>query len=153
MTASAGPVTFLRHQVSWLVPVTGLALVAAVIAYVAGIGAARLLGAKLASFIGMAEVLFAILFAWLLLGQLPSVVQFTGGVLILAGVTGVRLDELRGPAPDTRPAPAGARWLRVKSSGPGAGRPAERPAGDDGPHGSGPDGGGLGEGRQAEALR
>ena len=97
MTASTRPVDFLHHQVSWLVPVLGLSLVAAVIAYVAGIGAARRLGAKLASFIGMAEVLFAIVFAWLLLGQLPSAMQFLGGAFILAGVTLVRVDELRGP--------------------------------------------------------
>jgi drug/metabolite transporter (DMT)-like permease len=97
MTASTRPVDFLHHQVSWVVPVLGLSLVAAVIAYVTGIGAARRLGAKLASFIGMAEVLFAIVFAWLLLGQLPSGMQFLGGAFILAGVTLVRVDELRGP--------------------------------------------------------
>ena len=96
MTASSRPVDFLHHQVSWAVPVLGLSLVAAVIAYVAGIGAARRLGAKLASFIGMAEVLFAIVFAWLLLGQLPAAMQFLGGAFILAGVTLVRVDELRG---------------------------------------------------------
>jgi drug/metabolite transporter (DMT)-like permease len=96
MTATASNVDFLGHRVSWIVPVLGLSLVAAVIAYVAGIGAARRLGAKLASFIGMAEVLFAVLFAWLLLGQLPSAVQFVGGAFILAGVTLVRLDELHG---------------------------------------------------------
>ena len=72
MKAAAADVVFLGHRVSWLVPVLGLSLVAAVIAYVAGIGAARRLGAKLASFIGMTEVLFAILFAWLALGQLVA---------------------------------------------------------------------------------
>ena len=97
MTASTRPVDFLHHQVSWVVPVLGLSLVAAVIAYVAGIGAARRLGAKLASFIGMAEVLFAIAFAWVLLGQLPSAMQFLGGAFILAGVTLVRVDEMREP--------------------------------------------------------
>jgi drug/metabolite transporter (DMT)-like permease len=97
MAASTRPVDFLHHQVSWLVPVLGLSLVAAVIAYVAGIGAARRLGAKLASFIGMAEVLFAIAFAWVLLGQLPSAMQFLGGAFILAGVTLVRVDEMREP--------------------------------------------------------
>jgi drug/metabolite transporter (DMT)-like permease len=101
MTATARNVDFLGHQVSWVVPVLGLSLVAAVIAYVAGIGAARRLGAKLASFIGLAEVLFAVLFAWLLLGQLPSAVQFAGGAFILAGVALVRADELR-PAPPLR---------------------------------------------------
>ena len=58
MTARATDVSFLGHRVSWMVPVLGLSLLAAVVAYVAGIGAARRLGAKLASFIGMAEVLF-----------------------------------------------------------------------------------------------
>jgi drug/metabolite transporter (DMT)-like permease len=108
LTASLGDVHVLGHQVSWIVPVLGLSLVAAVISYIAGIGAARRLGARLASFIGMAEVLFAILFAWLLLGQLPAPVQFLGGGFILAGVAMVRLGELRPhqPAPgaaQTRP--------------------------------------------------
>lgn len=71
-------------------------MIAAVLPYVAGIGAARRLGAKLASFVGLAEVLFAVLFAWLLLGQLPAPAQFGGGALILAGVALVRVDELRG---------------------------------------------------------
>ena len=59
--------------------------------------AARRLGAKLASFAGLAEVLFAIVFAWLLLGQLPTAMQIVGGVFILAGVALVRLDELGAP--------------------------------------------------------
>ena len=42
-------------------------------------------GSKLASFVGLTEVLFAVLFAWLLLGQLPTVMQLLGGVLIVAG--------------------------------------------------------------------
>ena len=116
LTATTGSVGFLGHRVSWVVPMLGLSLVAAVIAYVAGFGAARRLGAKLASFIGMAEVLFAILFAWLLLGQLPSAVQFLGGAFILAGVTLVRTDELKGsPAegpPDSPARVPGARRLR-----------------------------------------
>jgi drug/metabolite transporter (DMT)-like permease len=102
MRASTGDVQFLGHQVSWAVPVLGLSLLASVMGYVAGIGAARRLGARLASFIGMAEVLFAILFAWLLLGQLPSAIQFLGGAVILIGVTLVRVGELR-----AAPEPAG----------------------------------------------
>lgn len=89
-------VTLLDSQVSWLVPVLGLSLVAAVVAYVAGIAAARLLGARLASFVGLTEVLFAVAFAWLLLGQVPVAVQLAGGVLVVAGIALVRLDELRG---------------------------------------------------------
>jgi len=99
MSASTRDVDFVGHRVSFLVPVLGLSLVAAVISYVVAIAAARRLGAKLASFIGMAEVLFAVLFAWVLLGQVPTPVQFAGGALILAGVTLVRLDELRSATP------------------------------------------------------
>ena len=72
ISAGTGDVQFLHHRTSWLVPVLGISLVAAVFAYSAGITAARALGAKLASFLGLAEVLFAVLFAWLLLGQLPG---------------------------------------------------------------------------------
>src|SRR5664279_5081917 len=63
MHANVDDVDFAGHQVSWLVPVIGLSLVAAAIAYVAGIAASRILGSKLASFVGLTEVLFAVLFA------------------------------------------------------------------------------------------
>ena len=95
MHATFGQVDFSgTTRTSWLVPVLGLSLVAAAFAYVAGIAAARLLGAKLASFVGLTEVLFAVLFAWLLLGQLPGRMQLLGGVFIIGGVTLVRIDEL-----------------------------------------------------------
>jgi drug/metabolite transporter (DMT)-like permease len=93
LTASASDVTLLGHRVSWVLPVMGIALLAAVIAYSTGIAAIRRLGPKLASFIGMTEVLFASLFAWMLLGQLPSATQFLGGALIFVGVILVRVDE------------------------------------------------------------
>jgi drug/metabolite transporter (DMT)-like permease len=41
----------------------------------------------------MAEVLFAAGFAWILLHQVPTQMQFIGGLLILAGVVAVRLDS------------------------------------------------------------
>ncbi len=90
---SAAPVSLLNDRVSWLLPVLGLGVVAAAIAYVTGIEAARRLGAKLGSFVAMAEVLFAAGFAWVLLHQVPTGMQFLGGLLILAGVVAVRLDE------------------------------------------------------------
>jgi drug/metabolite transporter (DMT)-like permease len=99
LTVRTGQVTVLGHPVSWVLPVAGLALISSAVPYVAGIGAARRLGAKLASFAGLAEVLFAILFAWLLLGQLPTTMQILGGVFILAGVALVRLDELGAAQP------------------------------------------------------
>jgi drug/metabolite transporter (DMT)-like permease len=106
LAVSTADVTLVGQRMSWALPVLGLAVVAAVVPYIAGIGAARRLGARLASFAGLAEVLFAILFAWLLLGQLPTYLQFIGGAFILAGVTVVRLDEMRAPAAATESAGA-----------------------------------------------
>lgn len=87
------PVRFAGVAVPWWVPILGVGLISAAFAYVAAIGAARVLGSTLASFAGLAEVLFAILFAWLLLGQLPTWVQLLGGALIVLGVVLVRTDE------------------------------------------------------------
>jgi drug/metabolite transporter (DMT)-like permease len=86
------------HVVPWWVDVAALGLFAAAFAYVAGIFAARRLGSKVASFVGLSEVLFAVLWAWLLLGELPVVIQLLGGALILAGVVLVKLDEGPGQA-------------------------------------------------------
>jgi drug/metabolite transporter (DMT)-like permease len=99
LAAPRTDVVLLDREVSWLVPVLGLSLVAAVVAYVAGIIGARLLGAKVASFVGLSEVLFAVLFAWLLLGQVLSPEQLLGGVLVVAGIALVRIDELRAGFP------------------------------------------------------
>ena len=82
-----------HHRVSWVVPVLGLAVVAAAAAYALGILAARLLGARLASFVGLTEVLFAVLVAWAALGQAPRAGQLLGGVGVLAGVALVRAGE------------------------------------------------------------
>ena len=100
MQANTDDVVLAGRQVSWLVPVLGLSVVAAAFAYVVGISAARKLGSKLASFVGLTEILFAVLFAWLFLGQLPTVIQLLGGLLIVAGVALVRIDELREPGSD-----------------------------------------------------
>lgn len=97
LEARFGDVELGPVSTSWVVPVLGLALVATVLSYCTGIAAARRLGATVASFVGLTEVLFAVLFAWLVLGQLPTLNQLFGGLLILAGVTAVRVDELRRP--------------------------------------------------------
>ncbi|WP_422754358.1 EamA family transporter [Micromonospora sp. WMMD708] len=95
LRATFGAVDFAGQRTSWLVPIVGLSLVAAVVAYLTGIAATRLLGARLSSFVGLTEVMFAVLIAWLVLGELPVPVQLAGGALIVAGVALVRLDELR----------------------------------------------------------
>ncbi|MFB9733040.1 EamA family transporter [Ornithinimicrobium kibberense] len=86
-------VTVSGYAVAWWVPVLWLGLVAAAIAYLTGVVAARALGAKVSSFVGLTEVMFAVLWAWVLLAELPAAVQLLGGLLILAGVVLVKLDE------------------------------------------------------------
>ncbi|WP_243757607.1 DMT family transporter [Allobranchiibius sp. GilTou38] len=100
MHASMHSVPLGRWQVSVLVPVLGISLVAAAFAYVSGVVAARMLGTRVASFVALAEVLFAVLFAWLLLGELPLPVQLAGGALIVLGVVLVRAADGRGSLAD-----------------------------------------------------
>ncbi len=93
----------------WWAALGGLVILATVLAYVSGIMAARALGSKVASFVSLTEVLFAVLWAWLLLGELPGAIQLLGGLLIVGGVVLVRLDELRSSAavPAAAAAPLG----------------------------------------------
>lgn len=112
LRATFGEVTFAGHRTTWLLPIVGLTLVAAVIAYLAGIAGNRILGPRLSSFVGLTEVLFAVLIAWLFLDELPTGWQLLGGLLIVAGVALVRLDELRGVPAPAAPEPALAAGTR-----------------------------------------
>lgn len=93
MTATTAPVLFVGMTVAWWVPVLALGVVTAALAYVAGIAAARRLGSRLASFVALTEVLAALVFAWVLLGEVPRAIQLLGGALVLAGVVVVKLGE------------------------------------------------------------
>ena len=97
MRATFGNVSFVGFATPWWAALLALVLVATVVAYVSGIMAARALGTKLASFVSLTEVLFAVLWAWLLLGEMPAGIQLLGGALIVGGVLLVRADELRSP--------------------------------------------------------
>ena len=101
LTASTAPVTFAAGTVPWWLPVLGLGVITAALAYVAGIAATRRLGSRLASFVALSEVLAALIAAWLLLGEIPRGIQILGGVLILAGVAAVKLGEPRSEATST----------------------------------------------------
>lgn len=98
MAFSTADTTLGSWTTPWWVSLAGLVLLATVLAYTSGIMAARALGSKVASFVSLTEVLFAVLWAWLLLGELPGAIQLLGGVLIVGGVVLVRLDELRASA-------------------------------------------------------
>ena len=95
MSAGTADATYNDVAVPWWLPVLALGVVTAGVAYVSGILATRALGARLASFVALLEVLFSVVFAWLLLGQLSKEIQLLGGVLLLAGVIVVRAGEPR----------------------------------------------------------
>ncbi len=92
---SAADVDIAGAQVSWLLPLSGLALVAAAFAYATGVAAIRRLGSRTSSFVGLTEVLFAVAFAWLALGQESGPVQLVGGAVVLVGIVLVRAGEER----------------------------------------------------------
>jgi drug/metabolite transporter (DMT)-like permease len=81
------------HAVAWWVPILLLGVVAAAIAYVTGVEASRRLGSRLASFVAIFEVLTALVFAAVLLGEVPAPIQIVGAVLVLAGVVIVKIGE------------------------------------------------------------
>jgi drug/metabolite transporter (DMT)-like permease len=93
MVTAQRPATYAGVDFGWWMPLVGLGLVTAALAYTTGIAAGRRLGSRLASFVALLEVLAGVGFAWLLLGELPRPMQLAGGVLILAGVVAVQLGE------------------------------------------------------------
>ncbi len=97
LSAATAPALYDGHSVAWWLPVLALGLVTAAFAYVTGIAAVRRLGSRLASFVALGEVLAVVVFAWLLLGELPRPVQMAGGLLVLVGVAVVKLGEERAP--------------------------------------------------------
>jgi drug/metabolite transporter (DMT)-like permease len=91
-TAPAITVSMLGVEVPGILPLLWVGGVATTLGYALGVIAVPLIGSRVASFVGLSEVLFALGFAWLLLGETPAPVQFVGGALVLAGVVLVRLD-------------------------------------------------------------
>lgn len=95
--APAVSVVLAGIQVPWWLPVLWVAGVATTMAYVLGVISVPRIGSRVASFVGLSEVLFALGFAWLLLGETPAPVQYVGGALILVGVVLVRMDGVDAP--------------------------------------------------------
>ncbi|GAA3624224.1 EamA family transporter [Microbacterium awajiense] len=83
----------------WYIPLLWVATASTALGYAFGVMAVPRVGSRLASFIGLSEVLFALGFAWLLLGETPAPIQFVGGGLLLAGVIAVKLDADAGRIP------------------------------------------------------
>ncbi|MCL3817425.1 EamA family transporter [Aeromicrobium wangtongii] len=91
--ASRADVILDGRAVAWWVTLLVLGVVTAAVPYVLGIAGSRLMGSRLASFVGLAEAVAGVVFAWLLLDEAPRAIQLLGGVCILAGVVLVRLGE------------------------------------------------------------
>jgi drug/metabolite transporter (DMT)-like permease len=72
---------------SWLAPVVALALIPTAIAYTLGIMGIARLQPRFASLVGLSEVMFAVLAAWVLLGEAVTPSQAIGGVVVLVGLT------------------------------------------------------------------
>lgn len=85
-------VTLAGAELPWYIPVFWVAAVATTVGYAFGVMAVPRIGSRVASFVGLSEVLFALGFAWLLLAEVPAPIQFVGGALILVGVVLVRMD-------------------------------------------------------------
>lgn len=95
LRASFADVPLFGSDWPWWAPLLELVVVAAVTAYVFGFIAARTLGATVAGFVGLTEVVFAITWAWVLLREMPGVVQLAGGVVLLLGVAAVQRGSQR----------------------------------------------------------
>lgn len=92
----------------WWVPMGLIVVVSTAFPYATGVFAAERLGATVASFVALLEVVFAVVAAWVLLGEVPRPIQGVGGLLVLVGVALVRLEGRTGsPLPlevvDERP--------------------------------------------------
>lgn len=86
LAAATDPVRLAGTELAWWVPILLIVGVSAVFAYLSGITAVRRLGSSPASFVALSEVLFAVIFAALLLAQRPSLDQALGGALVLVGI-------------------------------------------------------------------
>jgi drug/metabolite transporter (DMT)-like permease len=92
-----GTVQLFGATAAWWVPLVVVGVFGTGIAYATSITASEILGSRLASFMGLLEVIFAALYAWLLLGQNLTIPQLIGGVLILGGIALVRAEKVDVP--------------------------------------------------------
>lgn len=92
---TTSPAILAGFEISPFLIVAGVVLISTVLAYILGVTASRLLGATVASFTGYAEPIFAIVWTILFLSISPSLWQWVGAALIIAGVVLVKAGELR----------------------------------------------------------
>jgi drug/metabolite transporter (DMT)-like permease len=115
MTFTTNDTIVAGHTTSFLVPVVVLGVVSTAVAYALGISGVTRLRPSYASLVGLLEVLAAVVWAWLLLGEAITTAQAVGGAVVLLGVAlagrggdhraaeatwpdGARVDDLAPPA-------------------------------------------------------
>jgi drug/metabolite transporter (DMT)-like permease len=108
-------------SVPWWLPLLALGTITSGLAYCAGIAAIRRLGSRVASFVGLLEVVSGVVWAWLLLAQVPGTLQLAGGALLLTGIVIVRLGE-RPPSGADSSGSSGAPWRLAAATTPAAGQ-------------------------------
>ncbi|KJC64043.1 Threonine/homoserine efflux transporter RhtA [Agreia bicolorata] len=113
-TVTFGDVALFGNAAPWWIPLLLVGVVSTGIAYAASITATQMLGSRLASFVGLLEVVAATFYAWLLLGEQLTLPQLLGGVLILVGIGFVRSEKTDAPIEPasvdrTAPAPIGVQ--------------------------------------------
>jgi drug/metabolite transporter (DMT)-like permease len=86
LTFTANDAVVAGSTMSWMVPVIALALIPTAIAYTVGIMGISRLRPRFASLVGLSEVMFAVLAAWLLLGEAITAIQAIGGAVVLVGL-------------------------------------------------------------------
>ncbi len=86
LTFTANDTVIAGWTTSWVVPVIGMGVIATAIAYSLGIAGISRLRPRFASLIGLSEVMFAVLAAWILVGQAVTATQAIGGLVVLLGL-------------------------------------------------------------------
>ena len=116
-TAPLDEVQLFGGTTPWWVPMLIVGVIGTAIAYATSIRAGEILGSRLASFVGLLEVVAATVYAWLLLGERLELLQLLGGLLILVGIAFVRserpagkIGKLQARADGDDPTLAQGRW-------------------------------------------
>ena len=86
LSVSRATVALVGQNVPWWLPISIVGIVATAAGFWASIASTRLLGSQTASFFGTLEVAVAVIAAWILLGERPTIVQLVGGMTIVVGI-------------------------------------------------------------------
>lgn len=86
LTFAANDTVVAGLTMSWIVPVVALGVITTAIAYTLGIMGISRLRPRFASLVGLSEVMFAVVAAWVMLGQAVTLNQAVGGAVVLIGL-------------------------------------------------------------------